>query len=164
MKETRSKPKSSARSYALWLLGRQSYTEQKLKERLLRRGYDELEASDAISYLLEIGYLDDAAFAANFVANRVLAGHGPRKLRWELKSRGVATDLIDEAVALVPQETLLERAEQLALSRLRGKDPQDPRVISNVYRYLLQRGYNYDLVEEAVQNVLHYLDRDEPNS
>ncbi|HHW99200.1 MAG TPA: regulatory protein RecX [Firmicutes bacterium] len=164
MKERRSKPKSSARSYALWLLGRQPYTAAKLRERLLRRGYDEAETGDAVNYLLEIGYLDDSLYATNFVSSRALAGHGPRKLRWELRNRGVAADVIDEAISQVPQETLAERAEQLAFRRLRGKDLRDPKVISSVYRHLLQRGYDYDLVEEAVQKARHHLDRDELNS
>lgn len=164
MRWKRSKPKSSARSYALWLLGRQSYTAARLRDRLLRRGYDEEEASDAIAYLLEIGYLDDTAYAASFVAGRALAGHGPRKLRWELKNRGVNSNVIEDAVAQVSQETLVAQAEQLAERRLRGKDLDDPKVISGAYRYLLQRGYDYVLVDEVVQKVRCHLDSDVQNS
>ncbi|NLW16278.1 MAG: regulatory protein RecX [Firmicutes bacterium] len=154
---TRSKPKSGARSYALWLLGRQPYTTSRLRERLLRRGYDEEETSDAIGYLLETGYLNDASYAADFVARRALAGHGPRKLRWELNSRGVADDIVEAAIGQVSQQTLLEQAARLAQRRLRGKDLDDPKVIANLYRYLLQRGYDYDLVAEIVQNLDSYL-------
>lgn len=160
----RSKPKSSARSYALWLLGRQSYTAARLRERLLRRGYSEEEASDAIAYLLEIGYLNDAAYAANFVTGRSLSGQGPRKLRWELRNRGVATNLIDAAVEQVPYKTQFEQAERLAQRRLRGKALDDPKVISGLYRYLLQRGYDYALVEDVVQKISDCLDRDVQNS
>lgn len=164
MQWKRSKPKSSARSYALWLLGRQSYTAARLRERLIKRGYSEEEASDAIAYLLEIGYLNDAAYAANFVADRSLAGHGPRKLRWALKNRGIDTNIIDDALAQVPQTTLFEQAERLAVRRLRDKPLDDPKVIASAYRYLLQRGYDYVLVEEVVQKVRCYLDRDVQNS
>jgi SOS response regulatory protein OraA/RecX len=85
-------------------------------------------------------------------------------LRWELKSRGVDTEIIDNAVAQVPNQTLFEQAERLAQRRLRGKDSNDPKVIAGTYRYLVQRGYDYVLVEEVVQKVLHYLDTDVQNS
>ncbi|HBK86180.1 MAG TPA: recombination regulator RecX, partial [Firmicutes bacterium] len=70
MRWKRSKPKSSARSYALWLLGRQAYAAQRLRERLVRRGYSVEEANDAVDYLIEIKYLDDEVYATSFVAGR----------------------------------------------------------------------------------------------
>ncbi len=164
MNQRRNKPKSSARSYALWLLGRQSYTAARLRERLLRRGYNEEEADDAVAYLLEIKYLDDAAYATGFVVDRSLAGHGPRKLRWELKNRGVDSNVIEDAIAKVSPETQFAQAERLAQRRLRGKAVDDPKVIAGLYRYLLQRGYDYTLVDEVVQKVRYHLDRDVQNS
>lgn len=164
MRRKRSKPKSSARSYALWLLGRQAYTAQRLWERLVRRGYSKEEASDAVDYLLEIEYLNDAAYATNFVTDRALAGQGPRKLRWELRARGVDAALIEEAIAGVSEQTLFAQAERLARRRLRGKALADPKVISSLYRYLLQRGYDYALVEDIVQKITDCLDMDGKNS
>ncbi len=159
MRWKRSKPKSSARSYALWLLGRQAYAAQRLRERLVRRGYSVEEANDAVDYLIEIKYLDDEVYATSFVA-----GQGPRKLRWELKARGVDAALIDQAIAKVPEQTLFEQAERLARRRLRGKELADPRVISSLCRYLLQRGYDYALVEDVVRKVRDCLDREGQSS
>lgn len=164
MQRRKNKPKSSPRSYALWLLGRQTYTASRLRDRLIRRGYSSEEAGDAIAYLLEIGYLDDAAYATNYVTGRSLAGNGPRKLRWELKSRGVNAEIIDDAISQVPHQTLFEQAERLAERRLRGKDRGDPKVIAGTYRYLVQRGYDYALVEDVVQKVIHHLDSGVQNS
>lgn len=159
MQRRRSKPKRSARSYALWMLGRQAYTASRLYDRLVKRGYSTGEARDAVDYLIEIEYLNDATFATNYVRKRSLAGHGPRKLRWELKNRGVDASLVEKAIVSVPLQTQLEQAEALAKRRLRGQDIDDPKTISKLYRYLLQRGYDYNLVQDVVQKVTTSLDR-----
>ena len=160
----RAKPKSSPRSYALWLLGRQAYSAARLRERMIRRGFEEAEAEDAVAYLIEIGYLDDASFAKNFVEARARSGHGPRKLRWELHNRGVDTAHVAEALDGLSEKLLLEQAESLALRRLRSKDPRDPKVISATYRHLLQRGYDNSLVQAVLEKVRSNLDRQEQNS
>lgn len=160
----RKRPKQSARSYALWLLGRQAYTSSRLSQRLLKRGYSHEEMTDAVSYLQEIGYLDDKAYAARFVANRARAGNGPRKLRWQLLARGVDTDIIDENIARVDTETWQEQAMALGEKWLRGRSLQDGKVRSGLGRYLMQRGYDFQLIEEVMQKLSASLDREGQNS
>ncbi|NLY54137.1 MAG: regulatory protein RecX [Firmicutes bacterium] len=164
MDPKRKKPNRSARSYALWLLGRQAYTGQQLKDRLLRRGYSAEEAADAVDYLQEINYVNDEAYAVQYVAMRSRAGHGPHKLSRDLKLRGIDPDIVATAVAAVPYEVLLEQAQRLVRRRLQDKRLTDPKVRAGLYRYLLQRGYDYALIEEAVQKVIYCLDRDGLNS
>lgn len=150
MRTRTSKPASSCRSYALWLLGRQSYSVQGLRDRLVRRGYAAEEAEDAVEYLASIGYLNDQAFADSLVTDRAANGHGPRRLRWDLRSRGVEAEVVEAAVAQVPAEQLRAQALQLARRRLGQTPLSDPAAQQRLFRYLLQRGYEIELIQEVL--------------
>ncbi len=47
--------------------------------------------------LIAAGWLSDARFAAAYIAARAARGFGPMHIRQELITRGVATDVIDDA-------------------------------------------------------------------
>lgn len=161
---TTNRPKSTARSYALWLLGRKPYAVLALRQRLESRGYSPGEASDAVNYLIEVGYLDDQTYARDFVSTRAQAGNGPRKLSWEMKSRGISAEVADQALANLDLTELRAQALNIAKRRLGKKDRGDPKVRISLLRYLLQRGYSYDLAEEVTAELLACLDSDGQNS
>ncbi len=160
----RNKPKSSARSYALWLLGRKAYASAALQSRLQRRGYSPEESQDAVAYLTEIGYLNDRVFVDDFVRGRAESGHGPRQISWELRSRGIEAPEIERAVAALDAEQLRERAAALAADRLRRAGAGDPKAHQRILRYLLQRGYEYSLAAEVVAELMADLDSGGQNS
>lgn len=160
----KSKPRSSARSYALWLLGRKAYAQAALLARLQRRGYSAAESEDAVAYLNEIGYLNDRAYAADFVQGRAMSGHGRLKIGWELRSRGVGTLEIDQALDLLDDATLRERATALVRERLRRIDQVEAKVYQRLLRYLLQRGYEYSLAAEVLAELMPDLDSGGQNS
>lgn len=160
----RSRPKSSARSYALWLLSRRTYSSQALLQHLVGRGYSVDEATDAAGYLEEIGYVNDKSYARDFVSWRSQAGNGPRKLRYELKKKGIGDDEIELALSGLDEDDLRQQAMTIARRKLREKNPDDNRTRLSVMRFLLQRGYCYELVEDVVAKLLACLDSDEQKS
>ncbi|MGI6357473.1 MAG: regulatory protein RecX [Bacillota bacterium] len=156
-----SKPRRSARSYALWLLGRKSYSVLALRQRLERRGYSPQESSDAVAYLVNIGYLNDQTFAADFVQTRSQAGYGTRKLDWELRSRGISPEDAELALATLDEQELKQQAQRLAGRKLSLASDHDPvKLRQRLLRYLLQRGYEYPLAEEVIADLMASLDRD----
>lgn len=162
--QKKSKPASSARSYALWLLGRKAYTSSALLERLQRRGYSADESNDAVSYLTGIGYLNDQTYADDFVRARAQTGHGPRQISWELRSRGIEAEEVERAVSSLDLEQQREQATAVAASRLRRASADDPKVCQRVLRYLMQRGYEYSLAAEVISQLMADLDSGGQNS
>jgi regulatory protein len=70
-----------------------------VRRHLLFAGYRADLVEDAIGRLERLGYLDDAAFAAAWIASRDRAHpRGERALRSELLRKGVARDVVDEAL------------------------------------------------------------------
>ena len=69
------------------------------RSRLLRSGYPPALVEAAIMRLTELGFLDDEAFARNWVESRDRARpRGERALRHELRARGVEHDLVERTL------------------------------------------------------------------
>ncbi|MGH7904784.1 MAG: regulatory protein RecX, partial [Candidatus Dormibacteraceae bacterium] len=71
----------------LLLLARRPHAQVELQRKLLRRGHDAEGVTAALTRLLELGYLDDASFAASLVRHRS-PGRGRSAIAAELVRRG----------------------------------------------------------------------------
>jgi regulatory protein len=104
--------------------------------------------------LVARGYLDDAEFAGHWVATRAARGYGPARLRAELRARGIATPLIDAALARDDADAL-ERARAVARRRLPALRSADPaRAASRLRDHLLRRGHAASIVARVVRECL----------
>lgn len=119
-------------------------------ERALGRKRMPPEAIDqAVDRMVELGYMDDRAFAAAFARDRIrLRPMGVRRMRDELLGKGVSrTDAgagIEEALRDedVTEADLLERAARKRAERLRTSDPE--RAARRLMSYLVRRGFPPD--------------------
>ncbi len=94
------KPISSAREACVTLLARRNFSAQALFEKLCARGYDEDEAEDAVSYFVDLGYVDDAQFAAALSAAQAAKGYGARRVEQFLRAHGVSASMALEAAEI----------------------------------------------------------------
>jgi len=63
------------------------------------------ERAQIIKSLEQDGFLDDRRYARAFVKDKsALSGWGPSKIKWQLKSRGIEGEIIDEAMSEVTLE------------------------------------------------------------
>jgi regulatory protein len=87
----------TALNRAFQLLGRRNYSEQEIRRKLELARFHEEIIDRTIARCRELGYLDDAKFARDFVkaqlARRPL---GVSRLRAELLRRGISTKVADE--------------------------------------------------------------------
>jgi regulatory protein len=105
-----------ARQAALRLLSRAAQTRQGLSRKLRSRGFSVEAAAFAVNRMIELGYIDDRAFAENWTNFRLSA----RKEGWKSLYRGLLRNGVPRAVAeevlgaTCTDEVELERARQLA--------------------------------------------------
>lgn len=108
-----------------------------------------VEAADAVcDRFVDVGLIDDVAFARAWVESRFRSkGNAPHRLRSELQRKGVAGDIIDEALAQIEADALRERALELAQSLAPKYSGQDSSVaVRKVAATLSRRGYPGSLV------------------
>lgn len=111
-------------------------------------------AREVADDLVARGYVDDAAFARQWVATRAARGHGPTRLAAELRARGVSADLIAAALAGSDPQGYLERARAAARTRLAALRRSAPdRVARRLRDHLLRLGHDPAVVATVVREL-----------
>lgn len=142
---------------ALRYLGHRARTVEEVRRKLAEHGYPEAAVADVLDRLLRDRYLDDTAFTESYVEARVRnRGFGPRRLRAELRRKGVPAAVVEAVMETFEAETnTLAIARGQAQKRwaqlAREPDPRKRRRKLN--DYLLRRGFDYDTVRRVVEEV-----------
>lgn len=136
------------------VLSRRDLSRKELVEHLVGREASSATADVVVARMEELGYVDDTRVAAELVRRRVDRQGKTRKvvLR-ELLSRGIDSATADEALEAVDDEAERRSALELAEKRARqisGAD--DAAVERRLTAFLLRRGYDGDVVREAVSH------------
>ncbi len=105
-----------ARGRALSLLSRAAQTRLGLSRKLTSRGFSAPAVRHAIARMIELGYLDDKAFAEAWLRSRLDArAHGWKALYRSLLGRGVPRQVAEGVLdAMFPAEVEREHALHLA--------------------------------------------------
>jgi regulatory protein len=133
------------------LLGHRARSREELRRRLLAKDHDEAAVQDALERIAAEGFLDDAAFARSFAADkRRLGGWGEERIRRGLRELGVAAADVDEALGGGEEGDELDRA--LALLRRRGM-PDEPLDTARrrAFQALQRRGFSTATAYAAVR-------------
>jgi regulatory protein len=135
------------------LLGHRARSREELRRRLLAKQHGEQAIDDALERLTTDGFLDDAAFARSYVADkRKLGGWGDERIRRGLRELGVAAPDADEALGSgeTREDDELDRA--LAALRRRGA-PEQPLEAARrrAFQALQRRGFSSSIAYAAVR-------------
>lgn len=143
---------SKAKSKALDYLSRAPHTKHDLGIKLKNKGYDEQIIDLALDELEQMGLIDDMEYATLYMEMAKEKCYGPSKIRYELSHHGVSNDIITE---VMEQEggTDLEQLKELLLTKYRGCDFADIKVKQRAIRYLASRGFNFDIINEAIRKI-----------
>jgi len=144
-----------AREIALRQLTVRQRTRAELQAALARRKVPEDAAREVLDRFTEVGLLDDAAFARDWVAGGARRMRGRRVLAQELVTRGVAPELIEQALAATDAEDDLEVARALVRRKLRAMNGLDRQVrFRRLCAALERRGFPRGVIVDVVREVL----------
>ena len=91
--------RGNALKYAFRLLGYRDRSEKEMYEKLIRKGFSEKVALEAVGYLNDKGFIDDRRFAEILRKDAVERKHlGKRGTRHYLISKGIADDIADDVL------------------------------------------------------------------
>jgi regulatory protein len=117
-----------------------------------------LEVGDAIrrgivTELEEVGLLDDARFARDFVSvKKDVRRLGPHRLRADLKKLGVGRADLDEALASFGADEQERLARALTERTVRG-GPVNEKVVRRVASMLTRKGFDYTVVNRIAADL-----------
>jgi len=138
----------AARQKGIALLARRDYGAAELRDRLLAVPFSPAAVESAIAALLSARFLDDGRYAEHFVAYHAGRGQGPRRIRLEMRGKGLPESLIAGAV----DETApawAERAQALRRRRFGAEAPGSLQERARQSRFLLYRGFTPAQVRQA---------------
>ncbi len=133
---------------AVTYLSRSMRTRKQTYDYLVRKGYADKVIDAVLDKLADYKFIDDNDYAKRYVENNML-NKGERRIKQELKQRGVPVSVIDE-YCVVPDNVSQDNAEALAEKYMRGK-PRDLKTLQKLQRYLLSRGYGFDVAGNIIR-------------
>jgi len=146
----------AAEDAALRILRGAGQSAASLHRKLERRGYTTAAAAEAVRRCATSGYIDDAAMAASVAARHRRAGHGRARVAADLKAKGVAAELITEAL---DNQSDTEEASALAVAsrlweRTGAAGSRDQRARMRVAGALQRRGFSSALVARVMRGLI----------
>ena len=141
--------KSVAFEKAMDYLGRGMKTAKQMRDYLEKKGYEPRVVEYVVAKLKEYRYVDDDAYAKLYV-ERNAATKGDRRLKQELIQKGISVSRAEEYAATDDGQALTN-ATRLAERYMKNK-PATVKTLQNLQRYLLGRGYGFDVVNTIVRS------------
>lgn len=143
------------RDYAFRLLKFRMRSENELSGRLKRKHFDCETIAKVISFLKEKRFIDDREFTRQWIADKLKRPLGLRRIKQELKIKGVEENIIAEGLGEVKnnynEESIVWELARQRIKRLAGIEPKKAR--QRIYSYLLRRGFSLDIVCDVVKQL-----------
>ncbi len=149
--------KSTAFDKALTHLSATRKTEKQIRDFLIKKGYLPAVCDYVVEKLRSYDFVNDGEYAKEY-AESAAKRKGGRLIRMELKGKGLSDEEIDGALASIDEGQTLSAAKALLAKYMRGK-ALDKVNLQKGYRYLLGKGFDYEVVKEAL-SALGELDED----
>ncbi len=133
--------------YAVKALGRRMRTEAELRRLMTARaepgGSGEAAVRSVIVRLKEHGYLNDRSYAETYARLRQENEKlGARRVRNDLRQKGVRAEVVEEAVTARYGETSEEALAREHLERKHIKKPENEKEVARVMRRLVVAGFS----------------------
>jgi regulatory protein len=123
-----------------------------MSRRLEKKKFDRETIMRVVSFLEEKGFLNDEEFARAWIESRIKKPLGLRRLRTELKLKGIDNDIIDRQIGRIKEEyseeAVVEKLVRERSGKLKGLDPQKAQ--RRIFSYLLRHGFSPDVVIDAL--------------
>lgn len=140
---------SLAKSRALKIINARPMSRKEMRDRLVEKGESPDNAELCADWLCEMGLINDESYAASVVRHYAAKGYGITRIRQELNRHGIPRELWEEALEEMPEQD--DRIERFIRARL--TDADDRAQINKISNALYRRGYTWDEIKHAINNV-----------
>lgn len=137
---------------------RRRKTKKELEGKLSDLGFDAQVCEAIAEWAQEYYFIDDAAYARDYIESAARK-YGKRRIVQALRFKGIAPEVIEDALAEFDFDDVREELCVSVQQRLGGLT--DRKSIDKVVRHFLTRGYNYDDVRYAIEQAKLNADTEE---
>ena len=141
--------KMSAKMRAVRIVAASSVSKADLRQRLVRKGEDPDQASEAVDWMADLKLIDDAQTAQQLVSRCAARGYGVAKAKQVLYEKRIPKVYWEEALADYPDQG----EHILAFLRSHLGDGGDERQKKRTIDALLRRGHSYQEVHSAMRQL-----------
>jgi regulatory protein len=144
---------------ALDLLSARPYSVRELRRKLIQKEVPADEADAVIERLRGAGLLDDTKYAMTYARSKLVSGAASkRRIRQELGRKGVAAELVTDAIEQVMVDEEVDTAviiERVARKKVASMGDLEPLVLRRrLYGFLARKGYELDEIQAVMPKVL----------
>ena len=139
----------AVRTAALALLAGRDFARAELVRRLERRGYPPATVAAAVEGLAAEQLLSESRFVEHFIRTHAGRGHGPARIRAELRERGVPADEIESGLEGSSADWIA-LAREARRRRFGVSPPGDYRERARQARFLQYRGFSAEQIRAAL--------------
>jgi len=147
--------KEQALQKAKHYCGYQERSHSEVKEKLYSFGLYKQQVEECLSQLIEENYLNEQRFAEQFAGGKFRMKHWGRvKIKYELQQKQVSDYCIKKGLKQIPETDYLATLKKLAEEKWNSLKGEQNLFIKlrKTQDYLLQKGYEYELVKQALQS------------
>lgn len=126
-----------------------------VEDKLHSMGLSQIDSEEMIEGLIQDGYLDEKRFATLFAGGKFRTRQwGLLKIKSELIRRGISTENIKHAIEDINAMEYQETFKRLAAQKWKLLGPEKDSTLkkSKLQHYLLQKGYEWELVKTVPGN------------
>ncbi|MBN1935366.1 MAG: RecX family transcriptional regulator [Anaerolineae bacterium] len=141
-----------AYEFALDFLSYRPRSQAEVARRLRDKEFLEPTIEYVLQRLSRAGLIDDVEFARYWIGNREqFKPRGMRALRYELREKGIANDIVEELLQDLDQTDSAHRAAAPKIRRWRQLDPLEFR--RKLAGFLQRRGFTYNVIAEVWERI-----------
>jgi len=138
----------------LKFIGYRSRSEKEIIDRLRKKKIDEKMISEIMAKLQEWKFIDDIAFAKQWIESRVVNRHKSiRLVRLELLKKGIKKEIIDSLFENFSKESDVASIEAIIRKKIKRLNIQDRNDLQKLSRYLLGKGFDWERIKEEVNKL-----------
>jgi len=153
-KTTSKDPFRKAMNTAAHLLARRDHTGFEIKQKLGQRGYGRCVVDAVLAECERLNYINDERTARVYIGQLARRGFGFRRIRMELKKKGLSGDrfesILNESSSEIDEGDIAKRALQKKMKSFE-KEKDNRKRRDKVYRFLYSRGFSETVISELIR-------------
>ena len=134
-----------------------------IRDKLMRWGLTPHQAADVLNRLIDEGFIDERRYARAFVNDRFnFNGWGRVKIAYQLRHKGIAPDVISQALTAIDEQQYREQLMELLRAKWRDVSNREPRAAwAAMMRFAASRGFEAAVAADCVKQITSIDDQDD---